>query len=134
MELFGINLVGILVATFIGMVLGALWYSPILFGKQWLQRIGKTPDTLGSTTLPMIGSVIANLMTAVGVSILFSFVGVDSLFIGTGVGLTLGFLIIFPALLSDNLFCGWGNQLLLIQSGYRVLSVLLISIALVYLS
>ena len=39
---------------------------------------------------------------------------------------------IFPALLSDNLFCGWGAKLLLIQSGYRVLSVILMSVTMLY--
>ena len=39
------------------MGLGALWYSPVLFGKQWMQRVGKPPETLGSSTLPMAGSV-----------------------------------------------------------------------------
>ena len=134
MEIFGLEAVGILAATVIGMAVGALWYSPMLFGNQWMQSIGKTPETLGSSTLPMIGSVLASLLTAVGVAIIFSIVGVDSLATGISLGLTLGVLIIFPALLSDNLFCGWGVKLLLIQSGYRALSVLLMSIALVYLA
>ena len=116
------------------MALGALWYSPLLFGEKWMQSIGKTPDTLGSSTLPMIGSVAASLMTAIGVAIIMSLTGVSSLSAGFGVGLTLGVLIVFPALLSDNLFCGWGNQLLLIQSGYRVLSILLMSLVLVLLT
>ncbi|MFT5692500.1 MAG: hypothetical protein ACI92E_001835 [Oceanicoccus sp.] len=109
MELLGINIMGVLAATVIGMVLGALWYSPVLFGKKWMQSIGKTPDTLGGSALPMVGCVIASMMTAVGISIVFSLVGVDSFSAGLGVGLTLGLLIVFPALLSDNLFCGWGN-------------------------
>ena len=134
MEIFGLSLMGIVVATIIGMVLGALWYSPVLFGPQWMRCIGKTPETLGSTTVPMIGSVLASLLSAIGVSLVFSLIGVDSLAMGISVGLTLGLFIIFPALLSDNLFCGWGNQLLLIQAGYRMLSVLLMSIALVYLA
>ena len=46
MEILGVNLIGILVATLIGMVLGAIWYSPMLFGKQWMKSIGKTPETL----------------------------------------------------------------------------------------
>lgn len=97
-----------------------------------MQSIGKTPDTLGGSALPMVGSVIASLMTAVGISIIFSLVGVDSLSAGIGVGVTLGLLIVFPALLSDNLFCGWGKQLLLIQAGYRVVSIFLMSLALVF--
>lgn len=133
MEFFGLSLVGIIACTFINMMLGGLWYSPLLFGKQWMNCIGKTPETIGSPTGPMIGSVVASLLTAVGVSLIFALVEVDSLALGIEVGLVLGFLLIFPALLSDNLFCGWGRQLLLIQSAYRLLSVLLMSIALVYL-
>ncbi|PCJ14914.1 MAG: hypothetical protein COB04_14065 [Gammaproteobacteria bacterium] len=131
MEVLELNLLGVIVATVIGMALGALWYSPLLFGNQWMQSINKTPETLGSPTGPMIGSVIASLLTALGVALLFSFVGVDDLSTGIKIGLILGLFIIFPALLSDNLFCGWGSPLLLIQSGYRALSVLLMSMALV---
>lgn len=127
------NLISILVCTVIGMALGALWYSSVLFGKQWMQCIGKTPETLGNQLSPLIGSIIASLLTAIGVSLLFSLVQVDSLSMGISLGLILGTLIIMPALLSDNLFCGWGLQLFFIQSGYRILSVLLMSIALVYL-
>ncbi|MBN4075090.1 DUF1761 domain-containing protein [Gammaproteobacteria bacterium AH-315-E17] len=134
MELVDLNFVGILAATVIGMVLGSLWYSPLLFGKQWMTAIGKTPETLGSPTGPIIGSIVASLMTAIGVSIIFSLITVDSLTLGITVGLTLGVLIIFPAMLSDSLFCGWGNRLLIIQSGYRAVSILLMSVALVYLN
>lgn len=134
MTVLAVDLIALLVATLIGMVLGALWYSPLLFGKQWMQCIGKTPETLGSTTEPMIGSIIASALTALGVALLFNWLGVQSLAQAAGLGLTLGGLIIFPALLSDNLFCGWGNKLLLIQVGYRALSVLLMSIAMFWLA
>lgn len=127
-----INFIGVLVATVIGMLLGALWYSPILFGNAWMKCIGKTPETLGKSTIPMIGSIFASLITALGVSFLFSLINVSSLTTAVGIGTTLGFLIIFPAMLSDNLFCGWGNKLLLIQSGYRAVSVTLMSVALYY--
>ena len=123
---------GILVATIIGMILGALWYSPVLFGNAWMKCIGKTPETLGKPTIPMIGSIIASLLTAIGVSLLFSILNVADLSTAISVGLILGLFIIFPALLSDNLFCGWGNKLLMIQSGYRAVSVFLMSLAMFY--
>ena len=129
--LLGFQLTAILTATFIGMVLGALWYSPLLFGNQWMAAIGKTPETVGKQTLPIMASIIANLLTALGIAIIFSLVGVEGLMMGIGIGFTLGVLLVFPALLSDNMFCGWGIQLLLIQSGYRLLSILLMSITLV---
>ena len=94
--------------------------------------IDKTPETLGKTTIPMIVSILASLLTAIGVSLLFSIMGVTDLSTAASIGLILGLLIIFPALLSDNQFCGWGNKLLLIQSGYRASSVLLMSLAMYY--
>ncbi|SEK31970.1 Protein of unknown function [Colwellia chukchiensis] len=127
-----LNILAIIVATVIGMVLGALWYSPVLFGNAWLTCIGKTPETLGKSTVPMIGSVFASLLSAIGVSLLFSLLNVVDIITAGGIGLILGFLIIFPAFLSDSLFCGWGNKLLLIQSGYRIVSVFLMSLAIYY--
>ncbi|WP_375171883.1 DUF1761 domain-containing protein [Marinobacter sp.] len=123
------SIVGVLVATVIGMVLGALWYSPALFGEQWMRSLGKSRETLGSPTWPMIGSILASLLSALGVALLHAWIGVDSLGLALGIGVTLGLLIIFPAFLSDNLFCGWGWPLLWIQSGYRIVSVLLMSVA-----
>lgn len=122
-------IIDIALGTVIGMLLGALWYSPIAFGPAWMESLGKTEDTLGSATLPMLGSVLASFLTAVGVSLLSSQLDITTLHQAAILGATLGFLIIFPALLSDNLFCGWGTKLLLIQSGYRLTAVLLISIA-----
>jgi len=131
MELFGLNLAGIITATFAGMVLGGLWYSPVLFGKQWMAAIDKTPETIGTPTGPMLGSIAASFLTAIGIAILFPLIGVEQLEDAIKVGLILGVLVVFPALLSDNLFCGWGTRLLIIQSSYRILAILLMSIAMV---
>ena len=40
------NLVAVLIAAIIPMILGALWYSPILFGKKWMTLMGKTEEEL----------------------------------------------------------------------------------------
>lgn len=127
------SILGVVVATVIGMVLGALWYSPAVFGNQWMRSLGKTKEELGSPTVPMAGSVVASLMSAVGVALLHAWVGVDGVGMALSLGLILGLLIIFPALLSDNLFCGWGWDMLFIQSGYRVVSVVLMSLAIYWI-
>ena len=43
---YGINWLAILVAAIIPMVLGYLWYSPMLFAKQWLALMGKTQEEM----------------------------------------------------------------------------------------
>ena len=37
-----VNLWAILVAAIVAFAIGALWYSPILFGKEWMSLTGKT--------------------------------------------------------------------------------------------
>ena len=133
MTFTAIGFIDVLAGTVVGMVLGAIWYSSMAFGPAWMASIGKTPDTLGSPTLPMIGSVVASLLSALGVALLSAGLGIASLAQALCLGLTLGLLIVFPALLSDNLFCGWGGKLLLIQSGYRVLAITLMAVAMFYI-
>ncbi len=44
MERFPINYVALLVATVARMVVGMLWYSPLLFRKPWIRLSGRTPE------------------------------------------------------------------------------------------
>ncbi len=127
------SIIGIVVAAIVGMVLGALWYSPLMFGNKWMKAIGKTQDQLGNHTMAMVLSIIASLLTAVAIAMLHQAVGIGSVMEAVHIGLILGLLIIFPAFLSDYAFCGWGNTLLLIQSGYRIVGVLLMSLVIFYL-
>ena len=134
MAIFSPGFFAIGAATLAGIVLGALWYSPLLFGHQWMRSLGKTTDTLGSQTRVMIGSVLANFLTALGLFLLFDLLSSVDLTMAITVGAIVGFLIIFPALLSDNLFCDWGTSLLFIQFGYRILTVILMSLILFFLN
>ncbi len=37
--LFDVNLLAVLGAAVLNMVLGALWYSPMLFGSSWMKEM-----------------------------------------------------------------------------------------------
>lgn len=126
-------MLAIIVATLSGMALGALWYSPLLFGKSWLTALGKSQAELPSQTLPMIGSVAACLISAVALYLLLAATGADTVGKALGISLVVGFGLVFTAMWSDNLFCGWGRQLLLIQAGYRVTYLALMAIILAVL-
>ena len=41
-----VNVIAVLVAAVATFVLGAVWYSPVLFGKQWVEAHGYTPEKL----------------------------------------------------------------------------------------
>ena len=63
------NLLAVLVAGIIPMFIGALWYSPVAFGSQWMRLIGKTEEEIreasSGKSLQMYGSsFIASLIMA----------------------------------------------------------------------
>ena len=41
-----LNLVPVIIAGVINMVIGALWYSPLVIGKLWMRSMGKTEEEL----------------------------------------------------------------------------------------
>src|SRR5437867_3530690 len=41
-----INYPAVVAAAFVAFVLGALWYSPVLFGKLWVKAHGYTEDKI----------------------------------------------------------------------------------------
>ncbi len=41
-----VNKIAVLVAALATFILGAFWYSPLLFARQWMQAQGYTPEKL----------------------------------------------------------------------------------------
>ncbi|MEF2246966.1 MULTISPECIES: DUF1761 domain-containing protein [unclassified Paenibacillus] len=53
-----INYLAVLIATAVTMVLGFLWYSPVLFGNAWVKQIGLNKEEMSS------GGPITYVLTA----------------------------------------------------------------------
>jgi hypothetical protein len=49
-----INIWAVLVSAVAFWALGALWYSPVLFGKRWQKEIGMTEDDLKKANMAVI--------------------------------------------------------------------------------
>jgi hypothetical protein len=63
----------VLVATLAYFMLGAIWYSPVLFSKPWLRYTGidmNAPDAKKGTAAIMTGSFIMMLIAVTGLGIL----------------------------------------------------------------
>src|SRR6266480_4117646 len=41
------NILAIIVAAIVNVVLGSLWYSPVLFAKPWAKGMGMTKEEIG---------------------------------------------------------------------------------------
>lgn len=62
-----LNYFAILVAALAAMVVGGLWYSPVLFGKRWMTLRGQDPTRMQGMSFPkkeMLIQFIASLITA----------------------------------------------------------------------
>lgn len=87
-----INLLAVLVAAIVNMVIGAIWYSPMLFGKKWTQLSGV--KSMGSGTasyaIAFVGSVVMSYVLAYFIGAL----GMATVMAGASVGfmLWLGFM------------------------------------------
>ena len=59
------NLVGVLVATVVSFVIGAIWFAPQVFGKTWLALLGKTEEwARKNRNKSIVFGFLANLLTA----------------------------------------------------------------------
>lgn len=118
------NLMAILAAAIAGMVIGMIWYSPAVLGNAWIKALDKTRDQLGPPAPAMIGSMISTLVTAFALEFLVIVAGADNFLAGAGLGLVIGLGVVAMTMLSDSLFSGWSWPLYFIQTGYRILAII----------
>jgi hypothetical protein len=121
-----VNWVHVVVGALVPMVLGALWYSPVLFAKQWMKLTGKT--TMGDAgnpgpayALTFIGSIVQSYV----LTHFLVYTGANTASTGATTGLWLAIGFIIPAFAADFIFSGKPRQLYWITVGYYSLSLVL---------
>ncbi|MHB1204504.1 MAG: DUF1761 domain-containing protein [Rhodospirillaceae bacterium] len=79
--MMSIDFLGVGAATVAGMIIGALWYSPLLFLKPWMQAQGKEyPCAPGKSGGPAIANaVVMNIITALTLSEVFRWRAVENI-------------------------------------------------------
>jgi hypothetical protein len=60
----GINWLAIIMVVVVNMALGAIWYSPLLFGKTWAGLLGKKASDRGNARTDYIVSAVSALIQA----------------------------------------------------------------------
>ena len=90
MQEHSVNFVAVLVAGAAYMMLGALWYSPMLFGNAWMKAIGKTKEQIAADFTPMtyVWAFIGSFVAAYGIARILHWMGGGAI----KEGLMLGFL------------------------------------------
>lgn len=124
-----VNYLAVFVAAVAQMVLGAIWYAPFFLGKPWMALIGKTPDELkkGDPKPAYLGSFVCALVMAYVLAHLVVLFGTIDVRDGIEMGLWLGIGIAAAAGLPEYLFMKKPFKLFLINWGYQVAGIVLMS-------
>lgn len=131
-----INFVEVLVAAIASMVVGFLWYSPMVLGKAWMKEMGLTSDKLQKAQREMGNlyglSFVVALITAYVLShvmmLSMDFYGYEAMMTGitTAFWMWLGF--IMPVQLTDQIFGSKKWKLFMINTGYQLIALIVMGI------
>jgi hypothetical protein len=119
-----INILAVLVSAVATFAIGVLWYSPILFGKQWVAFNGVTPDKVeamrkGAVRLYGI-SFLCYVVLAAVFAVLIRMVHLQSVLGGAKMGgmLWVGFVATLG--LTANLYSGRSLKAFALDAGYQL--------------
>jgi ABC-type nitrate/sulfonate/bicarbonate transport system permease component len=121
-----INLLVVFAATVVANLLGGLWYSPIMFGKPWRKanNMTHTDGEIGGSSGTFVASFILHLVSA---SLLAALLGPSAGgMVGLQLGALIGFSFVMTAMGVTNLFEHRRSILILINSGYHIVSLSLV--------
>jgi hypothetical protein len=113
-----------LVAAIVAFLLGALWYSPVLFAKQWVTAHGYTAEKVqqmqkGATRAYAV-SFLCFLLIALALGALASGLGIGTLMAGLKLGIAVWFGFMFPLGLMANLYSDKRLSAFLIDTSYQL--------------
>lgn len=121
-----INYLAVIVAAIVHMIVGALWFSPALFGKKWMAQTGMTAEKMKAAKANMPKKYVVALISALVMAFItahfINFVGATTLADGiqTAFWIWLGF--IATVTLGKVLWDGKPIQLYILENGYNLVS------------
>jgi hypothetical protein len=126
----GVSLIAVLAATVVAFVLGALWYSPLLFGRVWMREAGVSEDACRSRgTAPLFAATFL-LSLASTLFLAFLLGPKPGVLHGAEAGLILGFGFVATAIATNYLFEGKSPVFFAINAGYHVVRFLAVGLVL----
>ena len=123
-----INYLAVLLAAVVYMIVGSLWYSPLLFAKPWMKLLGISKDKMGNPdSLPklLIISFVCGLVMAYVLSHVINAFQATNAVDGAmgGFWMWLGFVATYG--LVNTLYAGKPLKLFYIDTGYYLVSLVL---------
>jgi hypothetical protein len=127
MHFHNLNWLAIFVAAISTMVVGFLWYSPLLFAKPWMREMGydpndpaKTQEMKKSAGPAYAGSMLASLISAFTLALFIHWLRAESLHIGLMVGFHVWLGFVATVQFTGALFARQSMKLFAINTGYQL--------------
>jgi len=120
-----INLLTVFAATVAANVLGGIWYAPFFLGRPWRAalKMGPASAEMSNSVGTFVSGFVLHLIAA---SMLAALLGPSAGgVVGVQLGSLIGFAFVFTAMGATNLFEHRPIRLILINSGYHVVSLAL---------
>lgn len=123
----GINFWSVLVAAIVTMILGFLWYSPILFANPWMRLMGVDPNDkaklaeMQKSAGKLYGlAFVASIVSAVVLAKIIVIASVNTFPYGMKVGFAVWLGFVTTVQLTGALFGKQPGKLYLINTGYQL--------------
>ena len=127
MSVSGVNLLAVLAAGVAAMIVGFVWYSPLLFAMPWMALMGHDPSDKVKTAELQKGaaklyalSFVASLIAALVLGKVIHISTVNTAFYGAKIGAALWLGLVATVQLTDALFGKKPVKLYLINTGYQL--------------
>ena len=124
----GVNYLAVLVAAIINMVIGAIWYSHSLFGKNWMELAGVRPEDAekraGGARRAYSWTFVASLLMAYALARILWYAGPQSAIGGGMIGLLAWLGFVATTVGANYLFEGRPCRLYAINTGYPLVSLI----------
>ena len=112
-------------------VLGAIWYSNAMFGKQWRAATGQEMGEGGSPTVgPLVVNFVGWLIAAIALGLISKSIGADSFVDGLVLGLVVSFGFIGTNRVVGQMFEGRNTALMRVNAPYNLLGFMIMGVIL----
>jgi hypothetical protein len=129
-----INYLAVFVAALIYYAGGALWYSPVLFGKGWMGLVGLTEEKIKESQKEAwksyLTALVAALVISYGIARIEGYMNVITFSGGLQTGFWAWLCFVITTMATNNTFAGRPVKLLMIDSGYHLYGFLVVGIIL----
>ncbi|PYT93296.1 MAG: hypothetical protein DMG36_10325 [Acidobacteria bacterium] len=138
MHMHSLNWLAILGAAIATMILGFLWYSPLLFAKAWTREMGydlndkaKMDEMRKSAGPAYAGSLAASLLSAFTLALILHGIRADSLHFGVMASFHIWLGFVATVQFTGALFAKQSMRLFAINTGYQLVCFLVMGAILV---